>query len=822
VAPEDETLRAGPPEASVTLTRESAAPTPVSSAPALPEHLPAPFGRYQLVKLLGRGGMGMVYLAQDSQLDRLVALKAPHFTEAEGPHVRERFLREARAAAGLRHANICPVYDVGELDGIPYLTMAYIEGRTLAEMLRGDWKPLPPPRAAALVHKLALALTEAHSHQVIHRDLKPGNIMLTADGEPVLMDFGLARRDDSGDIRLTQQGAVLGTPAYMAPEQAKGDSRTVGPRCDIYSLGVLLYELLTHRLPFRGVDTFAVLAKVMTEAPPPPSQYQPGVDAKIEAICLKAMAKEPADRYPAMAGFAAALADYLQKADQTLAVKSRPPIAQSLAPPRGRRALGIALAAGVFVLLLGTAAIFLPIDNKGAGENKPADASSSAVEPPADRKNDAAVVALPAVAAPPVGWPERAVRDGRVLAPDLSQRKPPFHVDYSKFAAGDRGRWGYEKGIYYIANGFFWDQWKKENVSSLACRVVGRTTGPGAWALALCDKQHMCGLEIRIGGDQTFRIMPARWREEGNPRIETPWTHHAALHKGAQYNTLLVILRDRLLEVYVNQHAVCRPLLLDRDLAPLLLQLGAIGNRGAGRAEFREFTVWPHLDGVPPASARQVIESWPTPPDLSGVKPLFQDAFHDPASGFVQGKGKGGAEFGYRDGHYFIAVPTGIIRFCRAPLDGPRLTGDFACEVVGRVTGEAARWGLNIVEGETPRNRRRLILSIDNAGRLHLFRGDHNGEKPLQAPRKHPAIKQGDNVANTLRMVLRGRVLQIYVNAVAVCEPIVLEHAFSSPNLSLTASGGPLKGGTATFERIAVWPLNANAAPEKDKNTPKN
>src|SRR5262249_21741483 len=160
-----------------------------------------------------------------------------------------------------------------------------------------------------------------------------------------LMDFGLARRGDSGDIRLTQQGALLGTPAYMAPEQAKGDSHTAGPACDIYGLGVLLYELLTLRLPFRGVDTLAVLAKVMSEEPPPPSQFQPHVDAKIEAICLKAMAKEPSARYASMADFAAAVADYLQEADQTLTVDVRSPAVKPPAPaaPRRGRALRIAL-----------------------------------------------------------------------------------------------------------------------------------------------------------------------------------------------------------------------------------------------------------------------------------------------------------------------------------------------------------------------------------------------------------------------------------------------------------------------------------------------
>jgi serine/threonine protein kinase len=149
--------------------------------------LPAPFGRYQLLKLLGRGGMGSVYLAHDSQLDRTVALKMPQFSAQDGPRVLERFLREARAAAMLHHANICPIHDVGEIAGVHYLTMTYLEGRSLAEILRGNKKPIPPRQAAALVRKLALALAEAHRHKVIHRDLKPGNVMVNR-GEPILMD----------------------------------------------------------------------------------------------------------------------------------------------------------------------------------------------------------------------------------------------------------------------------------------------------------------------------------------------------------------------------------------------------------------------------------------------------------------------------------------------------------------------------------------------------------------------------------------------------------------------------------------------------------
>src|SRR5579871_4172156 len=159
----------------------------------LPTKLPAPFGRYQLQKLLGRGGMGAVYLAHDSQLDRFVALKIPLFAPEEGSQLLARFYREARAAATLHHANVCPLYDVGEVDGVPYLTMAYIEGKSLAAYLRG--KTLMPRQSALLVRKLALALHEAHKKGVIHRDLKPANIMLDKRGEPVIMDFGLARRE---------------------------------------------------------------------------------------------------------------------------------------------------------------------------------------------------------------------------------------------------------------------------------------------------------------------------------------------------------------------------------------------------------------------------------------------------------------------------------------------------------------------------------------------------------------------------------------------------------------------------------------------------
>lgn len=264
--------------------------------------LPSQFGRYHIVRKLGEGGMGTVYLAEDTQLGRKVALKIPLLDTADDVL---RFRREARAAAAIDHPRVCPIHDIGELDGIPYLTMPFLDGLPLHKVITPD-ELVPPAQAVAWVRDLALALHELHGRGLIHRDLKPSNIMLKNGREPVLMDFGLARSLCDDGQRLTKPGQAVGTPLYMSPEQLGGEYNLT-PVTDVYSLGVIFYELLTGQRPFDGTTVAALCAQVFFQPPAPPSALRLGLAAEIDAVCLKTLAKRPAERYATMADFAAAL-----------------------------------------------------------------------------------------------------------------------------------------------------------------------------------------------------------------------------------------------------------------------------------------------------------------------------------------------------------------------------------------------------------------------------------------------------------------------------------------------------------------------------------
>jgi len=274
----------------------------------MPVLLPEVFGRYRILKKLGEGGMGVVYLAEDVPLRRQVAIKVPTFADGESPQIIDRFVREARLAAQIVHPNLCPIHDVGTIDNIYFLTMAFIEGNPLSRLIQPG-HPWPARKAVELVRQLANVLQVLHERKIIHRDLKPANVMIRPDESLVLMDFGLARAMEGASQRLTGT-AMIGTPNYMAPEQIEADPSSHTAQTDIYALGVILFQLLVSECPFRG-STLELMAQTLHAQPPAPSSLRPELDAELDQLCLWAMNKKPDHRPGSMKEFAASLTGYL-------------------------------------------------------------------------------------------------------------------------------------------------------------------------------------------------------------------------------------------------------------------------------------------------------------------------------------------------------------------------------------------------------------------------------------------------------------------------------------------------------------------------------
>lgn len=265
-------------------------------------------GDYEILHRLGQGGMGTVFLAKHRQLGRFAAIKVLSQGALAAAEQQLRFESEARIAAGLQHPNIVRVFDVGHSGSGPFIAFEYIEGQALADRIQG--RPWNPHEAAALVRTVAEAVQHAHSQQIVHRDLKPANILISSDGSPKITDFGLARiqTQDSG---VTRTGEIMGTPAYMSPEQAGGATPLIGPATDVYSLGAILFELLTGTPPFRGEDVMATVLAVLSSDPPAPRHLMASIPRDLDTICLKCLEKTPSRRYATAGQLAADLQRFL-------------------------------------------------------------------------------------------------------------------------------------------------------------------------------------------------------------------------------------------------------------------------------------------------------------------------------------------------------------------------------------------------------------------------------------------------------------------------------------------------------------------------------
>lgn len=276
----------------------------------LEDMIPEKIGNYAIKKVLGRGGMGVVYLASQVGLNRDVALKMVLAGAHASKNQLARFEAEAKAVAKLQHPNIVQVFDVGKQDGLPYFSLEFVDGMPLDQRLGG--KPLPPREAAQIVEKICRAMQYAHDQGILHRDLKPANILLTKDGQPKVTDFGLAKQLEDEDSSATKAGTIMGTPSYMSPEQAQGLVDELTPASDQYSLGAMLYELLTGRPPFLGTKAFDTISQVVHKEPVPPCQLQETMPVDIDTICLKALQKPADKRYASCTEMADDLARFLK------------------------------------------------------------------------------------------------------------------------------------------------------------------------------------------------------------------------------------------------------------------------------------------------------------------------------------------------------------------------------------------------------------------------------------------------------------------------------------------------------------------------------
>lgn len=303
--------------AEVAASHASDVTSPLTQTPSGVLELPCRFGDYELLEELGRGGMGVVYRARQMSLNRVVAIKMILRGDLASTSDLDRFRAEAEAAARLDHPSIVPVYEVGQQQGRPYFSMKYIRGRTLSQVLADG--PLPPREAAKILAAVARAIHFAHSRGVLHRDLKPSNVILDEFDLPHVMDFGLAKQTNDA-ASLTKTGAVLGTPAYMAPEQAAGARGVVGPASDVYSLGVILYHMLTGRPPFQAASPVDTVLMVLEQDPVPPRVLNPKANRDLEMIALRCLQKPPDLRYATAEALASDLTAFLN--DESISARS--------------------------------------------------------------------------------------------------------------------------------------------------------------------------------------------------------------------------------------------------------------------------------------------------------------------------------------------------------------------------------------------------------------------------------------------------------------------------------------------------------------------
>jgi serine/threonine protein kinase len=611
------------------------------SPAAIPAEL-AGHPRYRVLQLLGRGGMGAVYKAEHQLMRRLVALKVIDQGLTSDPAAVERFRREVIAAARLTHPNIVTALDAEQVGSLHFLVMEYVTGQSLAELVAGR-KRLPVAQACNYAAQAAAGLQHAFRCGMVHRDIKPHNLMLTPQGRVKVLDFGLARfvSESASQGGLTREGTPMGTPDYIAPEQSE-DPHNADIRADIYSLGCTLYYLLAGHPPFPGGTLIQKVMAHLERTPVPLRQLRPDVPAALEDVVARMMAKRPEERYQMPAEVIEALAPFHGAGRAQPAAP--PPPARSAAPaparpapadPSGtaapdwssltdddalppatdkarapRNLLPLLLGAvGLFVVAVGLVVV---VALRIGMPPRPTQAEEKATGP-----------ALAASARGPQSvWPRELVQQGKVRAPDMSGLRVLFNDDFKE---SNKGFWvGEEQGSHSSSyrdgklrltttRGPGWWRWLglpgDPRYPTLACELVGRVVRPRSegWACLLYGEQKRA-VRIAIDSDGALHVVPyvtgpGPWSEDTGPLNRTFF--HPAIKPHGEANRLLCVLRRRQLELYVNGVAVQNPMTSDVDLTPAGIGYSVLGGQDGNEVEFERITVWSAAD-IPPPEARGV------------------------------------------------------------------------------------------------------------------------------------------------------------------------------------------------------------------------
>jgi serine/threonine protein kinase len=781
-------------------------------------------GQYQIQSLAGRGGMATVYKAYQPSLNRYVALKVLPDYLAQDDQFVVRFDQEARSAAALRHPNIMVVYDVGQESNTHYIAAEYLEGTTLAQVLAQQSGPLPLARTVNILNQLASALDFAHTRGLVHRDIKPSNVFVGPDDHVTLMDFGIAKAL-SGGGGVTRTGTMIGTPEYMSPEQAEG--KTIDQRSDIYSLGVVVYQLLTGRVPFAADTPTAVLLAHVMQTPRPPSQHNPAVPRAVEAVVLRALAKNPTARFGSAGELARALAQAAGQAAltttqapasayvaPTVAIPTPPPGRVATTPPPGyapttpppvppaampqprKRNWLVWIGAGIGGLI-----VLCIVGLIGCGAL--GKLTSTSTPPPAARAT--ATIETQALALA-TSTPQNVAR---ATATAKSNAGILFNDDFKSQQTSQDNGWTFDTGDgvdYVWSSGKLtlsikkkqWLGWKTPGVSS-------DDFGAEVEAQATTSDYAEYGIIFRIGGESDKRsyyvfAVTTDGKYYLQKFVNGQWssfdpvktTASPAVKAGTAKNTLRVLARGAQFMLYVNGTLVNT--VTDADITTG--KIGVIAATGSNNAQaqvaFTRMTVF---------TAEKAASDWGAPPATGNV--LYQDDFSDPASGWSASETDNTAKY-YQNGKYTIKIKSPSFTGWSTP-ENEYFSGGVTVDVDATMTDGPLDNDLGVIcQYLDSDNFYYLAISGDGYVGIQKESGG-SGLKTISADGKmhtSNAVKQGKGATNHIRAICAPGKLALVVNGTQVLE--VEDSDFEEGNVGLAASAYKSGGVIVSFDNFYV------------------